>query len=139
MHSFSLLFIRLCLAYVLFRNSNLFFILSLVLSELGAFEVRFDSQPELPPEPGFANVPVADGPLAAVEGQLLVLQFLVHLARLFASSLGLKEGQNSANLVLADFLHVAKDSSTEENFGVAKSELLGVQFYSGEDSTCSKS
>merc|ERR1711962_15631 len=61
---------------VAFSNSNLLFILSLVLGELGALEVGLDGQPQLPPEPGLTNVVVPDGALQAVEGKLLVLHLL---------------------------------------------------------------
>merc|ERR1712223_1664222 len=60
-----------------FSNGNLLFILSLVLSKLGTFEVRLDGQPQLPPEPSLTNVVVTNGSLEAVKSQFLILQLLI--------------------------------------------------------------
>merc|ERR1712223_1714772 len=60
-----------------FSNGNLLFILSLVLSKLGTFEVRLDGQPQLPPKPSLTNVVVTNGSLEAVKSQFLILQLLI--------------------------------------------------------------
>merc|ERR1719153_1045921 len=98
------------LVNVCFSNGNLLFILSLVLGKLGALEVGLDGQPQLPPEPGLANVVVTDGALQAVEGKLLVLHLLEDKTRGLSSGLGLKPGKDSANPVLTDLLHVTQDT-----------------------------
>ena len=77
------------LVNVLLSNGNLFLILSLILSKLGALEIGLDGQPQLPPEPGLTNVVVPDGPLATVEGKLLVLHFLEDHTGSLTSSLRL--------------------------------------------------
>merc|ERR1719150_2462521 len=110
-----------------FSNSNLLFILSLVLSKLGTFEVRLDGQPQLPPKPSLTNVVVTNGSLEAVESQFLILQLLEDQTRGFSSGLGLQPRQDRANSVFTNLFHETKDTSTEEDFGVSKTELLRVQ------------
>merc|ERR1712223_228997 len=110
-----------------FSNGNLLFILSLVLSKLGTFEVRLDGQPQLPPKPSLTNVVVTNGSLEAVESQLLILQLLEDETRGFSSGLGLQPRQDRANSVFTNLFHETKDTSTEEDFGVSKTELLRVQ------------
>merc|ERR1719245_394511 len=126
--AFSNSLVNVCLS-----NGNLLLVLSLVLSKLGALEVRLDSQPQLPPQPGLANVPVPDGTLETVQGQLLVLHLLEDKPRGLSSGLGLKPRQDGSNPVLTDFLHVAKVTSTEEDLGVSKPVLLRLSLNGIQD------
>ena len=57
----------------------------------------------------------------------LVLQLLELHPRGFATSAGLKPGEDAADLVLALFLHPATDAGSEEDLGVAQPELVLVQ------------
>merc|ERR550532_31532 len=123
--------------HVSISKSNLLFIFSLVLSELGTFEVRLDSQPQLPPEPGLTNVVVTNGSLQAVQGQFLGLQFLEEDTRSLASGLSLQPRQDITNAFFTNLLHETKDTSAEEDFGVSKTELLRVQLNDLHD--CSSS
>merc|ERR1719150_1756189 len=96
-----------------FSNGNLLFILSLVLSKLGTFEVRLNGQPQLPPKPSLTNVVVTNGSLEAVESQFLILQLLEDETRGFSSGLGLQPRQDRANTVFTNLFHETKDTSTE--------------------------
>merc|ERR1719278_2147230 len=108
-------------------KSNLVLILLLELSKLGALEVGLDGKPDLHPEPGFGSHHVPDGPLAGVQGELLVLQLLeLHTAGL-ASGSGLQPGEDGSNLVLTGLLHPTEDTGSEEDLGVTKTELLLVK------------
>merc|ERR1719370_1473200 len=75
-NSLNLLPVSQGLVNVGLSNSNLLLIFSLVLGKLGTLQVGLDSQPQLPPAPGLADVVVTDGALQAVEGHFLVLHFL---------------------------------------------------------------
>ena len=72
---------------VSFSKGNLVFIFLLELSKLGALKVGLNGQPDGPPRPGLTNVVVPDGSLAAVEGQLLILELLeLHTGRFSSCS-----------------------------------------------------
>merc|ERR1719412_461985 len=106
---------------------DLVLVLLLVLPELGALEVGLDGQPQLHPEPGLGDHHGLDGPLAGVQGELLVLQLLeLHTAGL-ASGSGLQPGEDRSNLVLTGLLHPTEDTGSEEDLGVTKTELLLVK------------
>merc|ERR1719412_306673 len=106
---------------------DLVLVLLLVLAELGALEVGLDGQPKLHPEPGLGDHHGLDGPLAGVQGELLILQLLeLHTAGL-ASGSGLQPGEDRSNLVLTGLLHPTEDTSSEEDLGVTKTELLLVK------------
>merc|ERR1719450_1264295 len=106
MDSLNLLPISQSLIDVGLSNGNLLFILSLVLGKLGTFEVRLDSQPQLPPEPGLTNVVVANGSLQTIQRQFLVLQLLEDKTRSFSSGLSLQPGQYTTNTVFTNLFHV---------------------------------
>merc|ERR1712107_671878 len=120
--------IALChsLVDISLSNGNLFFILSLVLAELGALKVGLNGHPDLPPQPGLANVVVSDCSLAAVESKLLILELLELHTGSLASGSSLQPGKNLTNSVLSHLLHESKDTSSEEDLGVAKTEFLLV-------------
>merc|ERR1719471_957658 len=115
----------------------IFFILSLVLGKLGTLEVRLDSQPQLPPEPGLTNVVVPDGSLETIESKLLVLHFLEDQSRGLSSGLSLKPRQNFTNPVFTNLFHVTQNTSSEEYLGVTKTPLLRVKSNSLEDTSSS--
>merc|ERR1719195_1760269 len=137
MNSLNLFPVSQSLINVGFSNGNLLFIFSLVLSKLGTFEVGLDSQPQLPPKPSLTNVVVTDGSLKAVKGQLLILQLLEYKTRGFTSGLSLKPRQDHTNTIFTDFFHVTQDTSTEEDFGMTKTELLRIQLDSFHNSASS--
>merc|ERR1719192_2291888 len=110
-----------------FGQLNLVLVLLLVLAELGALEVGLDEEPDLHPLPGLGNQHVPDGPLATVEGKLLVLQLLESNTAGLATSSRLQPGEDGSNLVLTDLLHVTEDTGSEEDLGVTKTELLLVK------------
>merc|ERR1719412_3256482 len=106
---------------------DLVLVLLLVLAELGALEVGLDGQPQLHPEPGLGDHHGLDGPLAGVQGELLILQLLeLHTAGL-ASGSRLQPGEDRSNLVLTGLLHPTEDTGSEEDLGVTKTELLLVK------------
>merc|ERR1719297_645190 len=106
---------------------DLVLVLLLVLAELGALEVGLDCKPQLHPEPGLGDHHGLDGPLAGVQGELLVLQLLeLHTAGL-ASGSGLQPGEDGSNLVLTGLLHPSEDTGSEEDLGVTKTELLLIK------------
>ena len=87
-------------------HGDLVLVLLLVLSELGALQVGLDGQPDLHPLPGLGDHEHADGSLAGVQGQLLVLQLLELHPGGLASGSGLQPGQDAADFVLTDLLHL---------------------------------
>merc|ERR550539_1077955 len=107
-------------------HGDLVLVLLLVLSKLGALQVGLDGQPDLHPQPGLGDHVGLDGALAGVEGQLLVLQLLELHPGGLASGSGLEPGQDRTDSVLTDLLHLTELSSTEEDLGVTKTELLLV-------------
>merc|ERR1719412_4826 len=116
---------------------DLVLVLLLVLPELGALEVRLDGQPQLHPEPGLGDHHGLDGPLAGVQGELLVLQLLeLHTAGL-ASGSGLQPGEDRSNLVLTGLLHPTEDTGSEEDLGVTQTELLLIKLDGIHDGTSS--
>merc|ERR1719412_3551849 len=116
---------------------DLVLVLLLVLAELGALEVGLNGQPKLHPEPGLGDHHGLDGSLAGVQGALLVLQLLeLHTAGL-ASGSGLQPGEDRSNLVLTGLLHPTEDTSSEEDLGVTKTELLLVKLDSIHDGSSS--
>merc|ERR1719492_728502 len=100
--------------------SNLVLVLLLELSKLGALQVGLDGQPELHPQPGLGDHEGPDGALARVESHLLVLQLLESHPGGLASGSGLQPGEDTADLVLTDLLHLSELSSTEEDLGVTQ-------------------
>merc|ERR1712002_798849 len=114
-----------------------FFIFSLVFAKLGTFKVGLDSHPNLPPQPGLANVVVSDCSLAAIQGQLLILKFLELHSRCFSSGSSLKPRKDLSNFVLSYLFHESKNTSSEEYLGVAKTELFFVQLNSVKYSSSS--
>merc|ERR1712203_544498 len=115
------------LVNVSLSNGNLLLIHGLKLSKLGTLEVGLDSHPDLPPQPGLTNVVVSDGSLAAVQGKLLILQLLELHSGGLTSGTRLQPGKNRTNSVLTDLFHYTKNTSSEENLGVTKTELLFVK------------
>merc|ERR1719278_1074286 len=107
--------------------SNLVLILLLELSELAAPKVGLDGEPKLEPEPGLSHHVGADGTLARVEGELLVLQLLELHPGGLSTSTRLQPGKDRADLVLTLLRHPAANASPEEDQGVAQPELLLVQ------------
>merc|ERR1712223_1813422 len=108
-------------------DGDLLLVLLLVLAKLGALEVGFDQHPDLEPLPGFCQQIGTDGPLARVQRQFLILQFLeLHPGRL-ASGSSLQPGEDGADLVLSLLLHPATDAGPEEDLGVAEPVLVLVQ------------
>merc|ERR1719220_2941413 len=136
---FSKNLVALChsLVNVGLSNCNLLFILSLVLGKLGALEVRLDSQPQLPPEPGLTNVPVPNGALKAIKSKLLVLHFLKDQPGGFSSCLRLQPCYDTADPVFTNFLHVTQNTSPEEDFGVSQAVLFSLKLNGVQDSLCS--
>merc|ERR1712155_352012 len=118
-------------------KSNLVLILLLELSKLGALEVGLDGKPDLHPEPGLGSHHVPDGSLASIQSHLLVLQLLESHTAGLASGSGLKPGEDGSNLVLTELLHLTGNTSSEEDLGVSKTELLLVHLHYIHD--CSSS
>merc|ERR1712183_495629 len=108
MSSLDFIAICYCSVNICLSNCNLLFIFCLVLSKLSALEVRLESQPDLPPEPSFANHVVPDCSLAAVKSHLLVLHLLKAHSGLLTSTISLKPRQNLRNSVFTSFFHLTK-------------------------------
>merc|ERR1711892_212988 len=68
-------------------------------------------------------------------GKFLILQFLELHTRGFTSSSSLKPRQNTSDLILTSLFHNSKDTSPEENLGMAKTPLLLVQLVDLKDGT----
>merc|ERR1719412_1838141 len=108
-------------------RGDLVLVLLLELAELAALEVGLDGHPQLGPLPGLGRVHCPDGPLDAVERQLLFLQLLVLDTGVLTTGSGLQVGEDRADLVLANLLDVTENTGAEEDLGVAETVFLGLE------------
>merc|ERR1712076_162451 len=112
---------------------DLVLVLLLELSELAAPEVGLDGEPQLEPQPGLGHHVGADGALARVESELLVLELLELHPGGLSTGARLQPGKDGADLVLALLLHPAANAGPEEDESVAQPELLLVQLHNVHD------
>ena len=98
----------------------------------------FRVSPDGHPGPCLCHDHAADGPLHSVESHLLLGELLERLPGLLAPGAGLHPGEDRADPLLSLLLHPSVDSGSEEDLGVAKTELVLVQANGLHDSGASR-
>lgn len=86
-----------------------------LILDAGDVEERLDLLPELVPWPGAQLEVLAQVPLAHLERQTLLLQFLELLPRQVTAHPGLHPGDDLAQTVVTQLLHLTQDTGTEEH------------------------
>ena len=76
-------------------------------------------QPERPPGPGLANHVPSDSSLRHEESHLVLPQAVVDPPGIVGTDGALHHGHQVVDAVVTDLLHETKDTSTEEDLGVA--------------------
>ena len=91
---------------------------------MSRLESGLEGKPESPPEPGLTNHEASDCSLGNQQTHFVLPQAVVDPPGIIGSDDTLQHGHQSIDAVVTDLLHETKDTSTEEDLGVAVLELI---------------
>merc|ERR1719249_330010 len=103
---------------------DLFGQLLLELLKVARLESRLEGQPQGPPQPSLTDHVASDGPLSDQQSHLVLPQAVVDSTSVVGTDGALHHGHQVVDAVITDLLHETKDTSTEEDLGVAILEFV---------------